>query len=192
VNYRAQLEWAQRCAALIIESGLTDWQLARKKAAYALDAPAGRSAPSDAEIITAIEEYHALYQPLEHAEQLAAQREEALSWMVFFEDYSPKLTGAVAEGWAHAESDIRIEIFVDDEKSIEIFLINADVTYSMAENTCGAIQYRIDDADWPLLLTIIGPSARGRARWNPHSPRLTIPQLQTCLEGAHQIAASPK
>ncbi len=179
---RATIEWAQQCAALIVESGLTDWKLARKKSN-----PLGQSAPkvrepSDAQIIAAIEEYHALFQPAEHAAQLRSQREEALSWMEYFEHFSPKLVGAVAQGWAHAESEIRIELIVPDEKALEIQLVNDGVTYSAVESTFGAVHYLIEDADWPLRIMVLSDRTRGKAKWQPESVRLTLTQLTTLLE----------
>ncbi len=182
MSERAQLLWAQRCAALIVESGLNDWQLARKKAARELALPSTADAPSDAEIIAEIKAYHLLYLPEEHAEQLAAQRDEALSWMEYLESWNPRLCGPVAEGWAHAESEIRIEISVEDEKALEIFFVNDDVHYTLDAAKDGALHYRIDDADWPLRVVAYGPSARGRGRWSPQSLRLTVNQTRALLD----------
>jgi hypothetical protein len=181
MNERAQLEWAQQCAALIVESGLTDWQLARRKAAKQWNTAPQVREPNDAQIIDAIKQYHALYQSEEHAEQLAAQREEALSWMEFFEAFAPRLTGPVAEGWAHAESEIRLELTVPDEKLFEIALVNDDVQYSLDDATNAATHYIIDDADWPLRVMLLGDSTRGKARWHADSPRLTTAQVRALV-----------
>ncbi len=180
---RAQLQWAQQCAAVIIESGLTDWQLARKKALKSMHVSAPQvPAPSDRQIIAAIKEYHALYQPEEHAAQLYAQREEALSWMEFFARFSPRLTGPVAEGWAHAESEIRLEISAPDEKSFEIFLVNEKIAYSTPEGAAGINHYFIDDADWPLRVMMLSDATRGRAKWHAESLRLSAPQVRVILD----------
>jgi hypothetical protein len=184
VSERAQLEWAQQCAALIIESGLTDWNLARRKAAKQWSVAPQVREPSDAQIIEEIKQYHALYQPEEHAAQLAAQREEALSWMEFFEHFSPRLTGPVAEGWAHAESEIRIELNPPDEKLFEILLINENVQYSLSNAANDVGHYLIDDADWPLRVMLLGDRSRGRAKWNAQSPRLTTAQVRELLRSA--------
>ena len=184
MSERAQQEWAQQCAALIVESGLTDWQLARRKAAKQWSTAPTVREPSDAQIIEEIKHYHALYQPEEHAAQLAAQREEALSWMEFFEQFSPRLTGPVAEGWAHAESEIRIELNPPDEKLFEILLINENVQYSLSEANNASSHYLIDDADWPLRIMLLGASSRGRAKWNAQSPRLSIAQVRALVDSA--------
>ncbi len=181
MSERAQLEWAQQCAALIVESGLTDWQLARRKAAKQWSTPPHVRDPSDEQIIAQIKEYHTLYQPEEHAAQLAAQREEALSWMEFFDAFSPRLTGPVAEGWAHAESEIRIELTPPDEKLFEILLINEKVQYRLPDHAQDASHYLIDDADWPLRVMLLGNATRGKAKWNAQSPRLNLAQVRALL-----------
>jgi hypothetical protein len=184
MNERAQLEWAQQCAALIVESGLTDWHLARRKAAKQWNTSPQVREPSDTQIIEHIKQYHALYQPEEHAAQLASQREEALSWMEFFENFSPRLTGPVAEGWAHAESEIRLELNPPDEKLFEILLINENVQYSLPDSANTIAHYLIDDADWPLRVMLLGDHSRGRAKWHAHSPRLTIAQVRELVNRA--------
>jgi hypothetical protein len=179
---RATQEWAQRCAALIVESGLTDWKLARRKSANGLGVAPHTPEPSDTHIIAAIREYNALYQPNEHRAQIRAQREEALSWMEYFTEFSPKLTGAVAEGWAHAESEIRIELVVSDEKTFEIKLVNDDVRFHALESTYGATHYAIEDADWPLRVMLLSDRTRGQAKWNAASPRLSIKEVAALVE----------
>ncbi len=189
MSERAQQEWAQQCAALIVESGMTDWQLARRKAAKHWSTAPNVREPSDAQIIEEIKQYHALYQPEEHAAQLAAQREEALSWMEFFENFAPRLTGPVAEGWAHTESEIRIELTAPDEKLFEILLINENVQYSLADTAQQLSHYLIDDADWPLRVMLLGASSRGRAKWNAQSPRLSLTQVRDLVRLAQKPAA---
>jgi hypothetical protein len=178
---RAQQEWAQACAALIVESELTDWKLARRKTAASAGLGSQVNEPSDQQIIDAIREYHALFQPEEHAAQLHAQREEALSWMEYFSPFQSRLTGAVAEGWAHAGSEIRIECVVPDEKLFEIKLVNDQVEFRVETKTNGADSLLILDADWPLRVLILSDATRGRARWNPQSPRLTEMQVRALL-----------
>ena len=66
-------------ARIIVESELTDWALARRKAVAELGLGAhGSPLPSDDEIISEIKSYHALYSGDEWALQLRAQREAAL------------------------------------------------------------------------------------------------------------------
>jgi hypothetical protein len=65
-------------ARLIVESELTDWTLARRKAAEQLGLSArGNQMPSDDEIIAEIKTHHALYGGEEHETQLREQRESS-------------------------------------------------------------------------------------------------------------------
>ena len=90
---------AQAAARLIAEHGITDWSLAKRKAARQLDLPERAALPGDDEIQSALHDYHALFGGEAHADSLRAQREEALLWMNRLGAYRPLLVGAVAEGW---------------------------------------------------------------------------------------------
>ncbi|MCX7669527.1 MAG: hypothetical protein N2439_05585, partial [Anaerolineae bacterium] len=94
-------EIAATAARIIIESELTDWRVARRKALALLGLPAqGTPLPADDEIIAALVAHQKLFGGEAHAEQLRAQRETALEVMEALRPFSPLLTGAVAEGWA--------------------------------------------------------------------------------------------
>jgi hypothetical protein len=152
-------------ARMIVESQLTDWSLARRKAAEQLGmSPRGTPMPDDDEIIAEIKTYHALYGGEEHAEQLCAQRETALEVMRALARFDPRLVGPVAEGWAHEGSDIVIDLAADSAKEVEIELVNlgADLDARVGRN--GITELRIDDADWPIRIVI-------RPRGCPPDPR---------------------
>ncbi|MEO6927862.1 MAG: hypothetical protein ABI190_01750, partial [Casimicrobiaceae bacterium] len=72
---------AQAAARLIAEHGITDWSMAKRKAARALDLSWGVALPGDDEIEVALADYHALFGGDEHDTMIRAQREEALTWM---------------------------------------------------------------------------------------------------------------
>lgn len=77
---------------MVVESQLTDWSLARRKAAEHLGLSLRSTPmPSDDEIIAEIKTYHALYGGEEHAEQLASQRETALQLMRELARFEPRL-----------------------------------------------------------------------------------------------------
>jgi hypothetical protein len=70
-----------------------------------------------------------LFSGPEHAATLRAQREEALAWMRNLAEFSPRLTGGVAAGWATSDSGIRLELEAEDPKLVEIALINTGTEY---------------------------------------------------------------
>lgn len=170
---------AATAARIIVESELTDWALARRKAAAELGLAAhGTPQPSDAEIIAEIQTWQALYGGAEWLAQLRAQREYALEAMQALQRFNPALVGPVAEGWAHAGSEIRIELTPDNPKEVEYALIDLDVEFTPHLGRDGVAQYEIVDGDWPMRLVV---REGGRAPDPRHKHRLSGSQLQQLL-----------
>ena len=166
-------------ARIIVESELTDWSLARRKAAAELGITAhGAPLPSDDEIIAEIKTYHALFSGDEWAQQLRAQREFALEAMAELIRFNPVLVGPVAEGWAHAGSEIRIELKPDNPKEVEYALIDLGVEYAPTLAKDGTTLLEVIDGDWPMRIVV-------RDRSRPPDPRFKIrlsgSQLQQLL-----------
>jgi hypothetical protein len=123
---------ADLAARLIVEHGITDWSLAKRKAVRQLLLPGRTSLPGNEEIEAALAAHHALFGAEEHAVTLRSQREEALVWLRELAEFEPRLVGGVAAGWATEHSDIRIELIADDSKAVELTLINRNVAYRVA------------------------------------------------------------
>jgi len=169
-------------ARIIVESELTDWSLARRKAVVELGLSAhGAPLPSDEAIIAEIKTYHALYSGDEWSQQLRAQRETALEAMIELVRFNPVLIGPVAEGWAHAGSEIRIELSPESAKDVEYALLNLDVEFTPTQAKDGTALYEILDSDWPMRLVVREP---GRVPDPRHKTRLTGKILQQLLNGA--------
>jgi len=128
---------AQAAARLIAEHGITDWSLAKRKAARQLMLSEREALPDDGEIEAALAEHHALFGGDAHVATLRRQREQALLWMRRLAAFDPMLAGGVAAGWATAHSDIRVELTADDAKAVELALINAGVAYRLPPPTRG-------------------------------------------------------
>ena len=166
-------------ASIIVESELTDWALARRKAVAALGLSAhGAPLPSDDEIIAEIKIYHALFSGDEWVKQLRAQREFALEAMAELVRFSPVLVGAVAEGWAHAGSEIRIDLKPENPKEVEYALIELGVEYEPTLAKDGTTLLEVVDGDWPMRIVV-------RERGRPSDPRFRVrlsgPQVQQLL-----------
>lgn len=166
-------------ARIIVESELTDWPLARRKAAAELGLAAhGAPMPSDEEIIAEIRTYHALYGGAAWLAQLRAQRRFALEAMHELSRFQPVLTGPVAEGWAHAGSEIRIELSPENPKEIDYILIDLGVDFEPELARDGSAHYEIVDGDWPMRLVL---RERGRAPDARFRLRLTALQVEQLL-----------
>ncbi len=161
---------AQVAARLIAEHGITDWSLAKRKAARQLMLPEREALPGDDEVAAALADHHALFRRDTHADELRAQREQALTWMKRLAQFSPLLTGGVAEGWATEHSDIRLELVAPDAKAVEMVLLNAGQAYRvMNSDRDGAAELYIAERDTGVRLSVRTPEqARQRPRRDRH------------------------
>ena len=179
---------AQAAARLIAEHGLTDWSLAKRKAARQLDLPERAALPNDEEVEDALREHHALFGGDAHAAALRAQREEALVWMKQLAAFRPLLVGGVAEGWATEHSDIRLELTADDAKSVELALLNGECAYRTlpARNGDATSELFVDTRRGGVRLTVRTPQAARqlprRDRHGQEALRLDAAALERLLE----------
>jgi len=175
---------AQTAARLIAEHGMTDWALAKHKAARQLMLPDSAALPSNDEIETALASYHALFAADAHDASLRAQRSEALAWMRRLAAWDPLLVGGVAAGWATAHSDIRLELVADDAKAVEIALANEGVRYAALpprEGDPGA-QLLIETPRASLRIAILTPAARRNRPRRADEPRLSAAAVAALLD----------
>jgi len=179
---------AQVAAKLIAEHGIADWSLAKRKAARQLMLPDRQALPGDGEIEAALLDYHALFGGSAHAARLLEQRREAQRWMRRLESFTPTLVGGVAAGWATTHSDIRLELVADDEKSVELALLNAGVSYRAMPAAGNNHDIYIDTPRGGILISVRTPEeTRQRSRRDRHGNaevRLRMNELDALLAGA--------
>lgn len=174
---------AQGAARLIVDHGIADWSLAKRKAARQLMLPETTALPSNDDVVQALTEHHALFGGAAHAASLRLQREEGLAWMRRLAAWEPLLVGGVAAGWASAHSDARLELVADDPKAVEIALASAGVAYSAlppkaeAERPAVGIQLRIDSPHDAIRLSILTPQQRRHRPRRDDEPRLSIDEV---------------
>lgn len=176
---RQRARIAQTAARLIVEHGITDWSLAKRKAIRTLGLPDAAPLPANDEIEQALAEHHALFGGPAHAERLRQQRTVALHWMHRLEAFAPLLVGGVAAGWATEHSDIRLELMADDPKAVEIVLAGAGIGYAAAapaddENRpLGSVQLLVSTSRDRIRLVILTPSQRRNRPRRDDEPRLS-------------------
>ena len=169
---------AQVAARLIADHGITDWSLAKRKAARQLMLPEREALPGDDEVQAALAEHHALFARDTHDDQLREQREVALRWMRRLAEFSPHLTGGVAEGWATEHSDIRLELVAEDAKSVELVLLNNGQSYrAMGSDRDGATELFLDRG---VRLSIRTPE-QARQRRRGADLRLSAEEVEELL-----------
>ena len=110
---------AEEAARLIVEHGIQDFALAKRKAAERLGVRARAGAlPSNAEIQEHVVERQRLFEPEAHDQRLAKLRSVATGVMEVLDDFRPKLVGAVLDGTATLTSPIELHVFSDSPEAV--------------------------------------------------------------------------
>ncbi len=122
VNLRKQI--AYMAARLMAEEGVADYGTAKNKAARQAGLTDANLLPDNQEIEEALRDYQELYQKDEQPAQLRHLREVALKVMREFEAFRPALVGSVLSGTANMHSDVNLQLFTDEPKSLTMFLLN--------------------------------------------------------------------
>lgn len=149
---------AQSAARLIAEDGIQDYAAAKRKAARQIGVPDTHSLPSNSEVEVALRAYQDLYQKDEQPARLKGLRQEALAAMHLLERFTPHLTGSVLSGTATRHSDINLQLFTDNVKEVELFLLNRSMPYETGEK-----RFRLNDEFLPVpTFTLQGETAEIR------------------------------
>ncbi len=121
-NLRSHI--AYLAARLMAEDGVADYGTAKQKAARQAGLRDANLLPDNSEIEAALREYQELYQAEEQPAHLRRMREVALRVMREFGAFRPVLVGSVLAGTASKFSEVNLQLFAEDEKSLMIFLRN--------------------------------------------------------------------
>jgi len=124
---------AATAARIMAEDGVEDFALAKRKAARQLGAEDTQALPRNEEIEFELRAYQALYQDAEQRERIRHLRSQALQAMRLLEPFRPYLSGPVLKGTAGRYSDIDLQLFTDDSKAVEIFLLNRTIPYEATQ-----------------------------------------------------------
>lgn len=120
---------AAAAARIMAEDGVEDFALAKRKAVRQLGAEDTQALPKNEEIELELRAYQSLYQSQEQSDRIRFLRRHALQAMRLFEAFRPYLSGAVLKGTAGRYSDIDLQLFTDDTKAVEMFLLNNTISY---------------------------------------------------------------
>jgi len=158
---------AHLAARLIAEDGISDYGLAKRKAARQAGAPDSRNLPTNLEIEEAVRAYQQLYQADEHPERLQRLRELALDTMRLLAGFNPHLTGAVLSGTVGRHADVHLQVYTDSPKELEMFLHNQQVPFRVRDVRVwiGDLQASVPDLVIPatqadIHVTVLSPVHR--------------------------------
>jgi len=120
---------AAHAARLMVQDGIEDYGLAKRKAARQLGMPDARRLPNNDEIDAARREYQEIYRGEDQDRRIRALRGQALDAMRELAAFDPHLTGSVLSGMAGPYADIQLQLFTDNAKAVELFLIDRNIPY---------------------------------------------------------------
>lgn len=153
---------AHFAARLMAEDGIEDYALAKRKAARQAGAPDSRQLPTNDEIDAALRAYRRLYHENEQRDRLHLLRTKALGAMRAFIQFNPYLIGSVLNGNAGKYADIDLQLFTDNAKAVELYLIDRQISYKTTqsrlysgEELCTFPVFTINDDGTDILLTIL-------------------------------------
>lgn len=119
---RARLMVAQEAARIIVNHGIRDFGLAKKKAAERLGLETRGSLPGNVEIERAVAEHLQLFSGDSHIDFLRSMRTSALTAMQLLGSFEPRLVGAVLNGTADANAAVNLHVFSDDPAAVALVL----------------------------------------------------------------------
>jgi hypothetical protein len=120
---------AQEAARIIVNQGVRDYRLAKKKAAERLGIGGRGSLPGNAEIEAAVAEYLHLFDGDSHGDRLRLMRVAALSAMDLLGAFEPRLVGPVLVGTADENSAVNLHVFADSPEMVALELTASGVSY---------------------------------------------------------------
>lgn len=157
-----RLHIAYLAARMMAEDGIADYGVAKAKAARQAGLADANLLPDNQEVEAALREYQGLYQRDEQPAHVRRLREVAVKVMREFADFRPVLVGPVLAGTAGQHSEVSLQLFTDDVKALQLFLLNR--RYRFEESTrrlrrgdqvVDAPQIRLESSGAIVALTVL-------------------------------------
>lgn len=113
---------AQESARLMIEHGIVDFGLAKRKAAERLAVQTLGALPSNSQIEACLAERQRIFEPEAHPNRIEQLRRLALELMQELAAFAPRLTGPVLAGTATTASRIELHVFAASAEAVAFTL----------------------------------------------------------------------
>jgi hypothetical protein len=114
---------AREAARLIATESIHDFASAKRKAAERVGVTRRSDWPSNQEIDRELRAYQRLFLSDETKRHVRALREAAMRAMSFLAAFDPRLTGAVLDGTADAQSSVVLHLFADNADDVYRLLV---------------------------------------------------------------------
>jgi len=125
---------AVHAARLMAQDGIEDYGLAKRKAAKQLGIPDSSRLPNNDEIDAALREYQDIYRSDDQDLRIRMLREQSVRAMRELSAFDPHLTGSVLSGMAGPYAVIHLQLFTDNAKAVELFLIDRKMSYKTGQS----------------------------------------------------------
>jgi hypothetical protein len=135
---------AQEAARIIVDHGIRDYRLAKKKAAARLGVLSRGALPGNSEIEAAVAEHLQIFGGESHADQLRLMRVAALSAMELLAEFSPRLVGPVLVGTADEHSAVNLHVFADSDEVVAMELADIGLNYRSYERRLKSRRGRVE------------------------------------------------
>ena len=135
---------AVEAARIIADEGLSDYLLAKRKAAQRLGMIDLAGLPKNSEIEEALGERLRLFESDSHGSRLRSLRSTAREIMQVLEEFQPRLVGPVLSGTVTDHADISLHLFADTPEVVALALIERAVPYELKERRLRYLADRIE------------------------------------------------
>jgi hypothetical protein len=192
-DQRLRTRIAQEAARILLDEGVEDYHLAKRKAADRLNASHRSQLPRNSEVERAVRDHQRLFFTNGYHDLLSVLRRAALDGMRLLREFEPRLVGSVLQGTAGKHSEINLHVFADAVEEVLFVLMHAGITYRSTERR---LRYGNDVRHYPCLRLLangcrmeIVVLPTGALKQSPLSPidgkpmqRATIKQVERLLQ----------
>jgi hypothetical protein len=185
---------AQEAARIICEELLTDYGLAKRKAAQRLGTSGAM--PENFSVQQAVLEYQRLFGGAGYRAHLHQMRQMAVQSMRWLGDFTPRLVGGAVSGAVTAAHRVQLHLFADQPEMLDVFLLDQGCGFEHGERS-----YRYPDGREvriPIAHFDVGPAGVDAAvfpenelRRPPVNPADGRPFRRLALAEAEALSALP-
>ncbi len=145
---------AAEAARVMLDGGIRDFQLAKRKAAERLHVIEPYPMPRNEEVERAMAEYQRLFHADTQPRHLHLLRGVALEAMRLLRDFQPALVGPVLTGTADRYSDVSLHVFAEPAELVGLFLTEHGIPHEHLERR---VRLDVDShARFPALRFVAG------------------------------------
>ncbi len=132
LDVRAQI--AAEAARIMVEGGIKDYRLGKRKAIERLRLPMQKQLPGNEEIEAAILRYQRLFYAQDHPRLIFEMRSVATRVMRSLADFKPRLVGPVLLGSADQHSVVTLHVFADPAEALGLHFLDRGIVHRVADH----------------------------------------------------------